>query len=351
MKKLIFLLFILISTSAFSQLSCEIFVQDTMACYGSPFRLYTDNSPDHLFKWSPPGTLDVVPFVDIEFREKTWVYLDIYNKNDTSFVCSDSIEIDVYPYVTIELVQQNKGCPNECKAQVKASATGGFPPYKYLWAADVAPNDSSMALGLCSDDEYILVIEDTICAYDTSFLVESYYIPDIEIIMDPEDSIYNVNPQATFSYINHSNDTLPITNWVWEFSDGTSTNFETATHVFTSTETDTVYFRYTTIDGCDSSVMKFVTVKPLLLDIPNVFTPNGDGKNDRFEVPYADVYISNQIVIFNRWGEKVFEKSDYLDDWDGGQMPDGTYFYVLRCVGYFKEDVFKGSITILGSNY
>jgi gliding motility-associated-like protein len=97
--------------------------------------------------------------------------------------------------------------------------------------------------------------------------------------------------------------------------------------------------------------MAFVTVKPLILDIPNVFTPNGDGKNDRFEIPYADIYISNEIVIFNRWGERVFSKSDYLNDWDGGQMPDGTYYYVLRCVGYFREDVFKGAITILGSNY
>jgi gliding motility-associated-like protein len=97
--------------------------------------------------------------------------------------------------------------------------------------------------------------------------------------------------------------------------------------------------------------MVIINVSELKLQIPNVFTPNSDGINDRFEIPKLEEYLGNEIVIFNRWGQKVYERSNYGGDWDGSSLPDGTYFYILNCDGYFRDDVFRGSITILGSNY
>jgi len=54
-------------------------------------------------------------------------------------------------------------------------------------------------------------------------------------------------------------------------------------------------------------------------------------------------------VIFNRWGRIVYKSSDYQNDWDGGDLPDGVYFYVLKCYGARSNDVFKGSVSIYGS--
>jgi hypothetical protein len=56
-------------------------------------------------------------------------------------------------------------------------------------------------------------------------------------------------------------------------------------------------------------------------------------------------------VVFNRWGEKVFEAKNYNNNWDGKNLPDGVYFYVLKCRGYWKEDIFNGSVSIYGSSY
>ena len=70
--------------------------------------------------------------------------------------------------------------------------------------------------------------------------------------------------------------------------------------------------------------------------IPNIFTPNGDGDNDVFQVINLDRFTSDDdkaaIIITSRWGNKVFESDAYTEEnfWDGGEYPDGLYFYQLR---------------------
>ncbi|MBS1505503.1 MAG: gliding motility-associated C-terminal domain-containing protein [Bacteroidetes bacterium] len=80
------------------------------------------------------------------------------------------------------------------------------------------------------------------------------------------------------------------------------------------------------------------------LFIPNIFTPNNDGKNETF-------YIINlpatgaTLVITNRWGKEVFQSSNYNNKWDGGAESDGVYFYRLSTGG----QVFTGWVEILRS--
>ena len=79
---------------------------------------------------------------------------------------------------------------------------------------------------------------------------------------------------------------------------------------------------------------------------PNVITPNGDGLNDVFEVGGLNLYRNSEIEIFDRWGNRVFESKDYTNDWDGDDLPEGTYYYVLR-VDDPNQTVHKGVITLL----
>lgn len=84
--------------------------------------------------------------------------------------------------------------------------------------------------------------------------------------------------------------------------------------------------------------------------IPNIFTPNGDGLNDRFEIKNLHLYQENEISIINRWGNSVYEKKGYENIWDGNGLDEGTYFYVLKvknATGTWKA--FKGYITLLRS--
>jgi len=89
-------------------------------------------------------------------------------------------------------------------------------------------------------------------------------------------------------------------------------------------------------------------VNPLI--IPNVFTPNGDGINDTFFIPGLDTYTETEITIINRWGNDVYEKKNYKNDWTGNGLVEGTYFYILKAktiAGVW--DVYKGYVTLIRS--
>ncbi|QNR85372.1 gliding motility-associated C-terminal domain-containing protein [Pedobacter riviphilus] len=84
------------------------------------------------------------------------------------------------------------------------------------------------------------------------------------------------------------------------------------------------------------------------LKIPNVFTPNGDGKNETFFIDRLDLYSENQLTIINRWGSTVYEKKGYLNDWTANGLVDGTYFYVIKVkTASAQWQEFKGYVTVM----
>jgi gliding motility-associated-like protein/uncharacterized repeat protein (TIGR01451 family) len=84
--------------------------------------------------------------------------------------------------------------------------------------------------------------------------------------------------------------------------------------------------------------------------IPNVITPNQDGDNDTFEVKGLDKFASNEIVIINRYGDHVFERTDYQNDWDAQGQVAGTYFYILTTVDKAgKSHKYKGWIQVINN--
>ena len=96
-----------------------------------------------------------------------------------------------------------------------------------------------------------------------------------------------------------------------------------------------------------------------IYELPNVFTPNGDGFNDVFEPKHVQLSLIEQfkMVVFNRWGNVVFETTDPLLDWDGKDRlshldcSQGTYFYICdfsyQGVTGIENMRLQGSITIV----
>jgi gliding motility-associated-like protein len=90
-----------------------------------------------------------------------------------------------------------------------------------------------------------------------------------------------------------------------------------------------------------------VTVDPCLLDLPNVFTPNGDDVNDVFFVNGLENYSAFggvDLKVFNRWGNLVYEDSNYQNNWEGKDISGGTYYYILTLP---NTDVHKSALTII----
>ena len=100
-------------------------------------------------------------------------------------------------------------------------------------------------------------------------------------------------------------------------------------------------FQWTVINGTcrDSALVNIFLNDPSdcveILELPTGFTPNGDGKNDYLIVKGLDDFLENSLMVFNRWGNKVYEKSNYRNDWDGvsnsgNPLPAGTYFVIFK---------------------
>jgi len=88
------------------------------------------------------------------------------------------------------------------------------------------------------------------------------------------------------------------------------------------------HFVYTNANACTDTVAIKVIAAGIV--IPNIFTPNGDGKNDFFEIKGLESYPGSQLLIFNRWGSEVYKAENYLNNWNGSGLADGTYYYVLN---------------------
>lgn len=135
----------------------------------------------------------------------------------------------------------------------------------------------------------------------------------------------------------------------WRFSRQTETKpylvryDEDTEYVFAESGAFMVELLVSFIQGGDT--IEYVMDQPFMvniseskLEIPNAFTPNGDGVNDVFKVKegYQSI-VSFEAAVFNRWGKKLYEWKDLDGGWDGksggNDVPDGAYYLVVKARG------------------
>ncbi len=112
-------------------------------------------------------------------------------------------------------------------------------------------------------------------------------------------------------------------------------------------------FKVITTNGVDTSESNYATCfqpQPPLIVVPNIITPNGDGLNDIFDINYIDLYDVKKLTIYNRWGTLIYISEDYQNDWDGGSVADGVYFYVLELWKGTNNTNYYGTVTIIDNN-
>ena len=104
--------------------------------------------------------------------------------------------------------------------------------------------------------------------------------------------------------------------------------------------------KWTITDVCGTTEDD-INITLIDVELPNGISPNGDGKNDYFEIPFIGSYNKIEIKIINRWGNLVYSNSNYTNNWDGlnqagDPLAEDTYFYVLNLDNTLKT----GYITI-----
>lgn len=224
----------------------------------------------------------------------------------------------------------------ECGESVELSPTitGGYGAYHINW-----PNgqvDGTLVVSPEESTDYQIQVTDT-CGLSTI----AYFavgLPDSDpLSIDTENLV-----------VPCSEDSLPISaqvnggygqvNIVWS-------NGDTGPSTFASGQVDGTY-TITASDQCGRTATSILSVDVLCdLLIPNVVTPNGDGYNDFWEIQ-GILSTKGRVNVWNRWGNKVFESSNYRNNWSPKDLPDGTYFYEIRVEN--QEKAYTGTLTVLG---
>ena len=385
-----------LSTLAKAQEPCEITCSAEMPiCSEATVTLSVPNNYLYSYLWSPGGqttnSIVVRPF------ETTNYSVEIREEASGDLICNPELRVEVKPRFEVDFRQVKLTCSNreeengrnaQVLAWVDSTSVVYEPPFNYQWEVSplhIAPNDPSWAIGLeAYKYYYIRVTDNRGCTQLDSVKLKAYPNPVVEISTDPGDTVYLQNPHVTYSFENLSVDSLDISNFYWILN---------STYNITSTEKEPRFTYVETGDyitelkvynpqGCDTSYYKTIKVEPVKLKIPNVFTPNGDGTNDYFIIsldggsdlggggltvggtrddggghqfeyegyePLNRYYESSELTVFNRWGRIVYHSKDYHNDWDGGDLSDGTYFYVLKCHGLKQDATYQGSVMIIKS--
>lgn len=384
---------LMVTAFAKAQDPCEITCSAEMPiCSESAVTLSVPNNYQYTYLWTPSGkttnSITVRPF-------ETTTYQVIIRDQDSIVVCNPQITVEVMPRFEVKFRQVKLTCSNheeengrnaQVVAAVDSLSAVYEPPFNYQWEISplhIAPGDPTWAIGLEAYKYYFIKVTDGRgCVQRDSISPKAYPNPLVEISADPGDTVYLQNPHVTYSYENLSADTLDISNFYWILNQQyniTSTELEPR---FTYVETGefSTELKVYNPQGCDTTYRHTIKVEPVKLKIPNVFTPNGDGTNDYFIIsldgssdmpsggdspkyrddggsgleyenyePLSRYYESTELTIFNRWGRVVYHSKDYQNNWDGGGLSDGTYFYVLKCHGLKNDATYQGSVMIIKS--
>lgn len=224
--------------------------------------------------------------------------------------------------------------------------------YRFIWSSDPESSIPYPELDLdpqtfnppLEDVWYNLHVVDSFgCAADSSFFYESIHVSaDFEI--DPNQG---EAPLKVFI----TDNSVRASTYRWEFGDDSVSYLsEPISHIYYFPGTYTLSLYIESELFCKDSTSLKVTVEPSSLNIPNVFTPDGDGNNDFF-------FVDNQslksifVQIFSKNGHRVYVydgRGDALKDWQGwdgtigsSKASPGIYFYIIRARGW-DDVVYEG---------
>jgi len=384
MKQLFLFILFIAALHSKGQVTCHVIPSDTIACYGDSVAfhvVFTGVMTDTVFQWQKNhvnmtgmnDSLLIILKVDVA---DTAFYRCIVGSGLLSDTSNDA-HLQMHPKMKFDtLYRYNElGCPGDCKGQFKALVSGGTPfiaqyPYDFQWGG--GKSQDTIVLGLCFGHFRLVVSDSLECTIDSAYFVDVLKAPKLEITVPQEDTIYLTNPNISASFPDSVRQY--ITNWEWDFGDSSRVaNVNPVTHTYSRTGTFSILLNITDVNGCDTTYSYEIVVMNANLFFPNVFTPNEDEWNQTFVIlekkseqrngyiDLAKVYLSNELVIFDRWGRKVYNKTNYMviedpkvkgkyiGDWDGGNLSDGVYFYIFKGTGQFSDDVFRGAVTIIGS--
>ncbi len=294
----------------------------------------------YVITWSNGVITDTVKNLGVGTYQVT-----VTDKNNCYKVTS--IVVDSIPPIVLSGVAKNVTCWPLVDGAITLNVQGGQPLYSYSWSN--GKNDQNLT-GLQVGQYRVTVTDENKCTADISFTLEN----DSAFAIQTIDAVtIEMGDVVTLNTTSNSPGSASF-NWtpMEEYAGVSCIDCQSPSAM----PSITTHYNVVAEDfrGCiskDSVTIFVIPNRPLYT--PNAFSPNGDGVNDEYEIFGKKTAMKKlEIMIFNRWGEKIFESNDKDFKWDGSfkgeiQTP-GVYTYTINVTyidGYFTN--VKGSITLI----
>ncbi|WP_317898072.1 ice-binding family protein [Aurantibacillus circumpalustris] len=277
-----------------------------------------------------------------------------YTSTNISLVLTSS------PVILVSAIDQTVCVGSPAGFSVSASGSG----YTYQWRnGTVNLNNSTSVSGATSATLNInpTIISDASANYNlivSGSCATNYTSANVSLVLN---SAQNPIVSSNFSVcvgkpIALTTQSVSGATYTWTGPSSYSTNVQNPTIISALISNAGTYTLEITANNCKSAASTITVSVHDCIDIdfyiPEGYSPNDDGINDVFVIRGITYFPDNAFVIFNRWGEKVFEASPYQNNWNGkatmglriggDNLPVGTYFYILDLKN--GTPVYKGTI-------
>ena len=298
-------------------LPTPVIIGDLFTCFSNPTTLYVDSASLYSpFLWSNASTNSSINVLNGTY---TVTVTDSFGCVGTSPPVN---VVNANPAVTISGVAPF--CPGD---GITLTAVPTIPVgASYSWSTSDTTNTTTVN----STGDVIVTINYTNgCSTADTVSIIQFSSPTAEFTSSPL-GVSNPSTTVNFSDLSSVPSPATITTWVWNFGDSTGVFYTTQnpTHVYNLNGTYVVTLAVQSSNGCWDTIRHEYTIVSNI-EAPNVFTPNNDGKNDLLIFKNLEFFPNSSLTVFNRWGNKVFEKTDYQNNWNGGGQKDGVYYYIL----------------------
>ncbi|MBU0489563.1 MAG: gliding motility-associated C-terminal domain-containing protein [Bacteroidetes bacterium] len=266
-------------------------------------------------------------------------------------------DFNPYPFILARVapVIDSLVCvPELCGGAMGSYFVGNWvPDASYVWNVDggtiIGPDDGTQVDVVWQDTGYgtVTVYQELLggACHSNELSCSTHVLPQ-------PDANFAYQPTTIYAwdYVQFQNLTTPDGTYTWYFNDTHSSTETDPGHIYENVGIYLVQLIAVSPEGCVDTV---VIPVPVIegLDIPNVFTPDGDGYNDVFRVLSSGME-NYSLRIYNRWGNLIFETSTPRAGWDGrtnaGEwVPSGTYYYILTGQGTLEPYERTGFITLV----
>ena len=274
----------------------------------------------------------------------------LYSVTGTNtFGCKDDEEITIVVYPK-PLINPSSDITDGCEPKtINFNASAGALTYLWHFGDGDSSNIMSPAHTFNTAGTYPVTLTAVALGCKLTF-----NLTDITIYSQPHAAFTWIPPTiGTLGVpVSFTDETTPIFGYTytWTFGDGSPKDYsKDPSYAYLNIGTFNVQMIVVGDHGCSDTATHSIQIIADSLTFPNVITPNGDDKNDKFYIKglQAGAYPENTLIIYNRWGKKVYEKSNYQNDFDGEGLPNGVYYYVFTAKGILKNVQHQSSLEIL----